>query len=277
MSEPRRNFFYQADNPLPREVAPGVFWLGECFVYGFLQEALHTYTSMFVVSGTEASMVIEAGNPPQMDSCHAQLATILESAPPLKYIWASHQETPHAGGIGRLLERYPEATYVGDSRDYHLIFPGYEDRFAPLDTGESVDLGGTEFRVVEAVIRDLITTQWGYLTKEKALFVGDGFAYSHFHEHEHCGAVADEMPELPVPELGALFGEFALTWWAFRDLEPFIERLDALVAELDPRVVFPTHGSPILDVPKFMPKIRAALRMGASRDPSDDLKFVESN
>lgn len=273
---PSRNLFYQENNPLPREVIPGVIWIGECFAYGFLQEPLHSYTSMFVVRGEDASMVIETGTPPHMDSCHEQLALVLQDGPPLKYIWATHQETPHAGGIGRLLERYPTATYVGNAKDYHLIFPGYEDRFQPLDHGDSLDLGGTEFRVIEAVIRDLATTQWGYLTNHRALFVGDGFAYSHFHDREHCGAVGDDMPELPVPELGALFAEVALYWWSFCDLEPFIERLDKLVADLDVQYAFPTHGSPVLDVPAFMPKIREGLRMASTMTPSSNPRILET-
>lgn len=271
-----KNLFYQEVNPLPREVAPNLFWLGECFNYGFLHEPLHSYTSMFFVRGKNASMVIETGTPPSMDACHAQLATLLDDSPPLKYIWATHQETPHAGGIGRLLERYPTANYVGNAKDYHLIFPGFEDRFHPLDIGDSVDLGGTKFVAVEAVIRDLLTTQWGFLTTEKAMFVGDGFAYSHFHGFDQCGQVGDEMPDLPVAELGALFAEVALYWWAFCDLEPFIEKLDKLVAELDPQIVFPTHGSPIVGVKQFLPKIRDGLRRGSELTPNDAPAILQS-
>ena len=36
---------------------------------------------------------------------------------PLKYLFLTHQETPHSGGLGRLLARFPELEVVGTGSD----------------------------------------------------------------------------------------------------------------------------------------------------------------
>ena len=49
--------------------------------------------------------------------------------------------------------------------------------------------GGFE---IEPVVRDLRTSNWGFDTKTRCLFPGDGFAYSHYHWDGHCGMVAED-------------------------------------------------------------------------------------
>jgi hypothetical protein len=96
------------------------------------------------------------------------------------------------------------------------------------------------------------------------LFPGDGFAYSHYHEDGHCGQTAEESPSLDLPEMTALFAELALYWTRFHDLEPHIVRLLALLDDLDVRIVAPTHGLPIADLPAILPRIVEGLRLGSS-------------
>ena len=96
------------------------------------------------------------------------------------------------------------------------------------------------------------------------LFPGDGFAYSHYHEDGHCGQTAEESPSLDLPEMTALFAELALYWTRFQDLEPYIARLHELLDELDVRIVAPTHGLPIADLPRILPEIVSGLRLGSA-------------
>jgi flavorubredoxin len=252
-------------NPLPRELAPGVFWLGQCLEQLYRGRILHGYNSTYLVTGEHSSALVEAGHPQDLPVLEGQLEGLLAAgAPPLRHVVCTHQETPHAGGVGRLLERHPEATLWGDLRDLHLIFPTLTDRFGALGPGEAIDLGGTSLRILEPVIYDLDTTLWGFDERRRILFPGDGFAYSHYHENGHCGQTAEESPELDLPEMTALFAELALYWTRFRDLEPYIERLQALLDELDVRIVAPTHGLPIADLPAILPRIVKGLRLGSS-------------
>lgn len=253
-------------NPLPRELAPGVFWLGDCLEQLYRGRVLHGYNSVYLVAGERASLLVEAGHPQDLPVIERQLEDLLAGGlPPLGYVFTTHQETPHAGGLGRLLDRYPGAVACGDVRDLHLIFPGHEDRLRPLAIEESIDLGGREFVCVEPVIFDLTSTRWGFDSGRRVLFCGDGFAYSHYHEDGHCGKVAEESPSLDLPEMTALFAELALYWTRFVDLEPYIARLDGLLLdELAVELVAPTHGLPITDLAATMPSIRDGLRLGSS-------------
>jgi flavorubredoxin len=242
---------------LPRELAPGIHWMGECLEIPYRGTYLHSGDSAFLVSGDDASMLVEAGLPVDLEVVERQLESLLarDDVPPLQYIWATHQETPHAGGIGYFLDRFPDTTFVGNAKDYHLFFPQHEHRFHPLEIGESIDLGGTEFRAVKPVIHDLITTQWGFDTRRRALFTGDGFAYAHYHLAGQCTLFAEEVEELDIPDMTSLFSEQSLRWSKYHDMEPIAQRLEALMEELDVAIVGPTHGLPITDVAVTLPKV----------------------
>ena len=88
-------------------------------------------------------------------------ALIQAGAPEPKYLFLSHSEVPHAGGIGRFLSRFPDAIACGDVADLHLVFPEYANRFVQLNPGDTLPLGGTDFVVVEGVFRDLATRPFG--------------------------------------------------------------------------------------------------------------------
>jgi flavorubredoxin len=253
-------------NPLPRELAPGIVWIGSCLHQPTAERLLHTYNSCYLVSGERESMLVETGCAQELPITLAQLERVLAAgAPPLRWIFCTHQETPHSAGIGWLCERFPEVRIVGEVRDYHLYFPQYEDRLVPMPIGSEIDLGGTAMRICPSVIRDLTSTVWGFDTARRVLFPGDGFAYAHYHDAGHCGQTAEEAAELPIPAMTSLFAEAALYWTRFTDMRPYVRRLDEFI-ERDlggVRLVAPTHGLPISDLAATMPRVRAGLLGGA--------------
>jgi flavorubredoxin len=249
---------------LPREIADGVFWLGDCLEQRANGKIYHTYNAAFLLVGTEASMLIETGHPKDFPLLDGQLKELLAGRPPLQYLFVTHQETPHSGGLGRVLSRYPQAVLCGDLCDYHLAFPHLEGRLLDMKGGDSIDLGGRTFVAVEPVIRDLRTTWWGFDTKERVLFPGDGFAYSHYHEDGHCGLFAEEAVSLNLPEVSAVFADRALFWTKFTDMNLYADRLQWLVDELDVRVIAPSHGLPILDPAATVPKVKEGLLYGSA-------------
>ena len=248
----------------PRELAPGVHWLGDCLAQHANGKVYHTYNAAYLVIGAEASMLVETGHPKDYSILAAQLHTLLQGQPPLRHLFVTHQETPHSGGLGRILEDYDDVTLCGDMSDYHLAFPQFAQRMKPMAAGDCIDLGGRSFRVVEPVIRDLRTTWWGFDEQERVLFPGDGFAYSHYHEDGHCGLFAEEAISLNIPEVSAVFADRALFWTKFTDMEHYADRLEHLVENLDARVIAPAHGLPIVDPKTTFPKIKAGLLYGSS-------------
>lgn len=252
-------------NPLPRELAPDLLWLGSCLEIAYRGSMLHSYTSTYLVSGSDASLLVDPGITHDPTILEGQLEQALQGRPPLRFVFLSHQETPHAGGVGRLLSQYPDCVAVGDVRDYHLFFPEHADRFRPLEVGESIDLGGNVFTAVDAVIRDLNTTRWGYAARQRTLFCSDGYAYAHHHRAGQCGRTAEEVPELDIVELAGVFYQYALPWILLTDMEPYIARLIALIEDLGVDVVAPVHGLPVTDIQANLPITCEALRKAFQR------------
>jgi flavorubredoxin len=255
---------------LPRRLADGIYWLSECAVLPPIGDTyLHGYASVFLVCGERRSIIVEGGDPERLDLIERQLDDLFagERLPPIEYVFATHAEPPHSSGVGLWLEKYPDAVLCGDVRDYHLYFPRQADRLVRCEIGDRIDLGGTEFVFVEPVIRDLDATLWGFDTARRALFPGDGFAYSHLHDAGQCGLVAEEAPDLGFAEMAATFSERALNWMVYTDMEPYVERLHALIFdELHARLIAPTHGMPITDPALICPRIYDGLRMSSTVD-----------
>ncbi len=260
------------DIGLPRELAPGIFWLADCLPVEHDGSIVHGYSSTYLVAGTDASLLVDTGHPKdwpsiqqQLDICHRT-----HGAPPVRYLVPTHAEVPHAGNLASLLDRYPEARAYGDVRDYHLFFPGYEDRFVEQQAGDEIDLGTTRFVFVDAVLKDLVTSLWGYATTQRCLFPGDGFAYVHHHQAGECGRSAEECPDLPLEQFTALFAEYALYWTRFTDMQGVIDRLDRMVtADYPVDLIAPGHGNPILDPAVTFPRIKAGLLLGAAAAAGD--------
>jgi len=252
-----------ASNTLPREIATGVFWLGDCLEQRFRGKTYHSYNAAFLVVGGEASLLVETGHPKDFPEIDRQVREVLAGGrAPLKHLFLTHQETPHSGGLGRVLDRYPDLTVHGDVSDYHLAFPQHAWRLRSMEVGDSIGLGGRAFVAAEPVVRDLRTSLWGFDTGGRVLFPGDGFAYSHYHWDGHCGKVAEEADSLDLADASAVFAERALFWTKFADMTIYVDKLEELIADLGAEVIAPTHGLPILDPAATVPKVRAGLLAG---------------
>jgi flavorubredoxin len=247
----------------PRRLAHGVYWVTDCLVMEHEGQTIHAYSSAYLVHGDERSLIVDTGHPKDWPSIESQLNRLEAVVPPVELIFPTHAEVPHAANLGRILDKYPSAVAVGDVRDYHLFFPEFADRLVPMGAGESIDLGGTEFRLLDAVIKDLVTSLWAYDTRSRTLFPGDGFAYMHHHQAGECWRTAEEVPDLPIPAFTALFNAYALYWTRFTDIEPHIEALDGLLEQYPTSVIAPGHGSPILDPAATLPRIKEGLRLGS--------------
>ena len=247
-----------------RELAPGVFWLGRCMEVPVLVRGVNThfYSSIYVVEGSRSSLVVDSGAPgdwPILDLLLDNL--VADGLAPVAHIFPTHGEVPHAGNLGRLMDKFREATLCGDIRDYHFVFPDYVERFRELEPGDELDLGERKVVILDALFRDLPATQWALDQGSGVLFAGDGFSYLHHHAADECGKTAEEIIDLPFAEFTAAFAETAFFWTNFTDIEPTIARLTALLN--GPRkitAIAAGHGSPISDPPRTVPKLFAGLR-----------------
>src|SRR5437868_2182556 len=98
------------------------------------------------------------------------------------------------------MDEFPEDVGCGFTTDYDLAYPSYVDRFARLEPGHELDLGGRNVIIVDALFRDLPATQWAFDRAAGVLFAGDGFSYLHHHAAGQCGKTAEEIGDLPFAE-----------------------------------------------------------------------------
>jgi flavorubredoxin len=249
---------------LPIELAPGVFWMGDCFMWptrpgGPLE---HSHNNTYLIHGDDCSLIVDTGHPKDWETVARQIDDVLAGgAPEVRWIFPTHPEVTHSGNLARLLTRFPAARMIGDVRDYKELFPRHVDRFVHAELGDEVDLGGRTFVFVEAIFRDLVSTLWGFDRRHGVLFTGDGMGFGHFHEAGQCDKTTEELPDLPIAELTGIFLEYALYWTRLKDVGPHLDRLDALMTVDYPvEVVASAHGSPVMDPRNTMPRIREGIR-----------------
>ena len=156
---------------------------------------------------------------------------------------------------------------MGDIRDYHLFYPQIVPNLHAKVPGDRIDLGGQEFVVVEALIRDLPNTQWGFAPEAGVLFTADGFCYMHrpelddedpVHLPGECGLTTSELSVPIAVENAAFFTGSALYWARFaNDADAVYDRVLHLIDEIGVKSVAPTHGNFISNIRDVEPIIRA--------------------
>ncbi len=247
-----------------REIAPGVHMLGGCFV-GTLEGAhFHSHVSAYLIVGSTGSLLVDTGHPKDWVNIEPFVRAIIGDG--LSYVFPTHEEYPHAGNLGAILEAFPGCTAVGDLRNYHLYYPEHEARFSTRGAHDSIDLGGRRFDFLPAVIHDLPTTLWGYDSGAGMLFVSDAFAYSH-SEHAECTLFSTELPVAPTIAETGLVLDRALYWTRFTDCRDLIDQMHGLLERNRTHFIAPAHGNVVtnpVELTALMDEALLASRLRAS-------------
>src|SRR5215467_4944581 len=61
---------------MPREIAPGVFWIGDCLAQRHKGKVYHGYNAAFLVAGDTASCLVETGHPKDFPVIERHLAEL---------------------------------------------------------------------------------------------------------------------------------------------------------------------------------------------------------
>lgn len=283
----------------PREIAPGIHLLGICHVYQndvrfpFVNgKPIHLHLSNYVIKGTEKTVLIDTGEPAGWQIVSEQLDQILGDRK-LDYLFSTHPEFLHSANLARIMQKYPECMLVGDVRDYDMYFPGLTNRFAPMPLRSVLDLGGGyEFVILEASIKDLPSTTWGYEKKNKVLFSADAFQFAHvhasipgldwteFHTEQECSMTTEELPGGvgQVKDNAAFIFRAALYWLRYIDPQPLFDRVEALFKEFPPRIICPAHGHVIMNPHDIVPIIEAEMEsISGTSGTSKDRPLTEAD
>lgn len=255
---------------LPRQIADGIWWVGGCLASGAFEHPVHFHVSAYLVIGADKALLYDTAPPALWEQMDRDLDRLLGGRP-LDYVVPSHPEIPHAGNLGKLLDKYPAAIAIGDLRDYHLYFPDHEHRMQTVPHGTELDLGGGyRFSILDAIIEDLPTTVWGYEHKQQVLFPVDALGYGHhpqalgddvegpLHEEGECALFSSELDQPPRLELATYLTQASLFWSRYVEIAPFFERLEALLQRYPAKLIAPAHGSVIDDLSLVLPTMREA-------------------
>src|SRR5919112_819913 len=90
---------------LPRVMAPGVYWLGDCMLWPGKERLEHSYTATYLVSGRQSSLLDDNGHPQDWPMARQQLYTPFDErgGSPLSWVFPVHCAVTLAGNLSRLL------------------------------------------------------------------------------------------------------------------------------------------------------------------------------
>ncbi len=200
-----------------------------------------TSYNSFLIQGSEKTALIDAVYPPKRDELFNSLKDL--NIKKLDYIIANHGEQDHTGSIPILLEKYPEAMVVTNSKCKNILIDLHhiaEDKFIEVNNTTTISLGNKTLSFIMAPWVHWPDTMFTYLQEDKILFTCD-FLGSHL-------ATSD----LFVKEEGLVY-ESAKRYYA-EIMMPFktsITKYLDIINSMDVEIIAPSHG-PLYDKPEFI-------------------------
>ncbi len=230
----------------PVELAPGVHWLGALDPHlrvfdVILKTANGTSYNAYCVRGERGVAVIDTVKAEYADRFFASLEQVA-SYDEITVIVLNHLEPDHTGALPELMRRAPQARlYISVKAQMMLkaLLKSEDLAFVPVDTGDTVDLGGRTLAFLNTPFLHWPDTQCTYLKEDALLFSGDVFG-CHFCD-------------------GRLFNDrvgdfrFSFEYYYQHIMRPFREHvrhaLD-LIEPLDLALIAPAHGPILRDEPR---------------------------
>ncbi len=230
------------------EVAPGVHWIGalDPDLREFdiiLRTANGTTYNAYCVRGTDGVAVIDTVKEEFADTFFARLESVARYDE-IRAIVLNHLEPDHSGALPELLRRAPGArlyiSYRAETMLKGIVKDGHAPfAFSPVDTGDTVDLGGRSLRFLHTPYLHWPDTQCTWLPEEGVLFTGDVFGCHYCDARLFNDRVGDFR--------------FSFDYYYQHIMRPFrshvLEALD-LIEPLDLHLVAPAHGPILRDAPR---------------------------
>ena len=218
----------------PREIRPGVFWVGAVDWDRRLFDSLiplpeGTSYNAYLVAGSEATVLFETVDPTKTDL----LLDNLRDVERIDYVVLQHAEQDHTGSLGAVLERFPEARLLCSPKAIELLAAHLHiaaDSFTAVQDGEELALGGKTLRFLHTPWVHWPETMSTYVVEDKVLLSCDLFG-SHLATSDLFG-LDDEV----IPAAKRYFAEIMMPLRA-----AVKKNLDKL-APLDIEVIAPSHG-----------------------------------
>lgn len=162
-----------------KKITEGVWWAGAADWDRRLFDSLvplpdGTSYNAYLVKGTEKTALIDTVDP----SKTAVLMAHLEDVESIDYVISQHSEQDHSGSLPRVLEKYPDAIVVTNSKGKEFLSDllGIEgERVRTVAEGEKLSLGGKTLEFLSTPWVHWPETFCTFLKEDRILFSCDLF------------------------------------------------------------------------------------------------------
>ncbi len=200
-----------------------------------------TSYNAYIVRGSEKTALIDTVDPEVQEQLLRNLKKL--GVEKIDYIISNHAEQDHSGSIPKILELYPEAKVVTNSKCKAflinlLLIP--EDKFIEIKEGDELSLGNKTLRFIMTPWVHWPETMSTYLVEDKILFSCDFFG-SHLATSV---MLVDDNPKV-VEDAKRYYAEIMMP---FRNI---IKKNIDKILKLDIEMIAPSHG-PIYRKPEII-------------------------
>jgi len=230
----------------PVAIAPGVFWIGaldpQLRVFDvILKTANGTTYNAYCVRGEQGVAVIDTVKAEYADTFFERLEQVARYDE-ITVIVLNHLEPDHTGALPELMRRAPQARlHISVKAQTMLkgLLKSKDLAYTPVDSGDSVDLGGRTLTFLNTPFLHWPDTQCTYLNEEALLFSGDVFG-CHFCDsrlfNDHVGDF-----------------RFSFEYYYQHIMRPFREHVRTALDLIEPlrlNLIAPAHGPILRDAPR---------------------------
>ena len=225
-------------NPEPVRVAEETFLVPNLVAAG---PDANLFVSSMVIRG-EQPVIVDTGAPIHREQWLEKVFSLVDPVD-VRWIYLSHDDGDHTGGLHDALDLCPNATLVGNmflTERLQLEAPLPVERMAWLGPGATLDVGDRTLRLVVPPIFDGPTTRALYDERTGVLWAVDSFAAL------TVGEVTDvhDVPAELYDETFFVFNSLVSPWHQWLDAERYGRHVEAVRA-LRPTTVCSAHG-PVL-------------------------------
>ncbi len=226
------------------KLAKDVYWVGalDPALRRFdiiLSTANGTSYNAYVVRGETGVAIIDTVREEYTDTFFENLKDVAHYDE-ITAIVLNHLEPDHTGALPELLRRAPNATVYISVRAPGMLkgLLKQDLEFTPVDTGDTLDLGGRTLKFLNTPFLHWPDTQCTYLQEDGILFPGDLFG-CHFCDDRLFNDLVGDF-------------RFSFEYYHAHIMRPFKEHvLEALelIEPLEPQLIAPAHGPILRDQP----------------------------
>ena len=187
----------------PQLVAPETWLIPNLFHAG---EDLFLPVNSMVIRGAEP-VIVDTGAPVHREQWLEKVFSVVEPED-VRWIFLSHDDGDHTGGLLDVLERCPQATLVTNFFSVERLAlekPALPlERMRWVEAGESFDVGDRTLHLFKPPIFDGPTTRGLYDDKTAAMWIVDTFACFTTGAVHHIGDLPRDLVDENMPAMNSL-------------------------------------------------------------------------